>query len=485
MLRKYGCWCSVTLFVMCLGFVSAQDTHYWTHQFGTRSALMSGAVVGGIFDNTMIYYNPGALGYLQNTTLTINANAYHFEKIVIENALGQQADFNSVKIKSLPLVAGGMINLKNRRLKIGYGFLSPVDFSFNGIARLEGKADLLEEVMSPGEEEYVGETSVSSTLKELMVILGGGYKISDNFSIGLSNIVTVRSRNYNRAFSVFVFGNTDEFETMGRDITQNITYYNLRYSAKFGLMYVRGPWRWGLTLTSPSVNLGGEGTTASKATIQNIEIGGREEPVSGVATARQKLETEYKSPFSAALGLNYRGDKFGVGLAAQYFGKVDIYNVLDPKPGSFVRPSDAAPVFTGEFALSAPEGAESVVNFAAGYENYLSERWTLYISGRTDFSYFDEDTNVNGIETSISSWDIYHLTSGFAFRKGGSQISFGVLFSQGIDKSYVQQGNISNLTTDNLIRDTLFITKAKYSSFGFLLGFTYSFLNADQEKEQD
>jgi hypothetical protein len=28
-------------------FAAAQDTHYWTHQFGTRSALLGGAVVGG------------------------------------------------------------------------------------------------------------------------------------------------------------------------------------------------------------------------------------------------------------------------------------------------------------------------------------------------------------------------------------------------------------------------------------------------------
>lgn len=475
------------LFIFCVMTpVNGQDTHYWTHQFGTRSALMSGAVVGGIFDNTMIYYNPAALGFLTNTSITVNANAYRFENIVIENALGQQADFESKKIGSLPLLAGGMINLKNRRLKIGYGFLSPVDFSFKGIARLEGNADVIDNEISPGEEEYVGETSISSNLKELMIILGGGYKISDHFAVGLSNIVTTRIKSYNRSFTAFGFANSPELGLIGRDVTQNVDYLNFRYTLKLGFFYAQGPWRWGLTLTSPSINMGGEGTTASKAFLRNVVVEGREDRLSGIGTGRQKLSTTFKSPFSAALGVNYRGDAFGLGVAVQYYDAVDIYNVLDPKPGTFIRPADLAPALDGQFALATPEGAKSVVNVAVGYEHYLNEKLTLYLSGRTDNSFFDEETNrAGGIETSISSWDLWHVTTGMATRKGGSQFSFGLLFSGGVDDSYVQQGNLSIPSESNLVADTLFITKAKYSSWGFLIGFTYSFLNAEQKEEAD
>ena len=159
---------------------------------------------------------------------------------------------------------------------------------------------------------------------------------------------------------------------------------------------------------------------------------------------------------------------------------------MEPKPGTFVRPAALAPALDGQFALATPEGAKSVVNVALGYEHYLNEKITLYLSGRTDNSFFNEETNrMGGIETSISSWDLFHVTTGMAARKGGSQFSFGLLFSGGTDDSYVQQGNLSTPSESSLIRDTLFITKATYTSWGFLIGFTYSFLNADQKEEEE
>ena len=41
--------------------VSAQDTHYWTQQYGTQGELLLGTVVGSLIDLSAMYYNPGAL----------------------------------------------------------------------------------------------------------------------------------------------------------------------------------------------------------------------------------------------------------------------------------------------------------------------------------------------------------------------------------------------------------------------------------------
>ncbi len=71
--------------------VKAQDTHHWGNQFGTRAALLGGAVLTDTVDNAGVFYNPGNLGYLDTTSLTINANLYGIENIRIENALGQRA----------------------------------------------------------------------------------------------------------------------------------------------------------------------------------------------------------------------------------------------------------------------------------------------------------------------------------------------------------------------------------------------------------
>ena len=46
--------------------VFPQGGHYWTEQYGTRSILMSSAVIGGVEDLGAVYYNPGRLPLPRN-----------------------------------------------------------------------------------------------------------------------------------------------------------------------------------------------------------------------------------------------------------------------------------------------------------------------------------------------------------------------------------------------------------------------------------
>ena len=40
----------------------AQDSHYWSIQYGPVGQLVGGQVIGGVNDLSATYYNPGALG---------------------------------------------------------------------------------------------------------------------------------------------------------------------------------------------------------------------------------------------------------------------------------------------------------------------------------------------------------------------------------------------------------------------------------------
>jgi len=42
--------------------VQAQDSHYWSIQYGPVGQLVGGQVIGGVNDLSATYYNPGALG---------------------------------------------------------------------------------------------------------------------------------------------------------------------------------------------------------------------------------------------------------------------------------------------------------------------------------------------------------------------------------------------------------------------------------------
>ena len=45
---------------------NAQDTHYWTHQYGTRSTLLGGLVIGSVLDLSGTFYNPGGLSLIDD-----------------------------------------------------------------------------------------------------------------------------------------------------------------------------------------------------------------------------------------------------------------------------------------------------------------------------------------------------------------------------------------------------------------------------------
>ncbi|WP_228850388.1 hypothetical protein [Aegicerativicinus sediminis] len=466
---------------LCFIFLSpdsliAQDTHYWSQQFGTRTALLSGAVIGGADDNTMIYYNPAGLANLENSTISVNANAYRIENIKIFNALGDEADFKSSNLGSVPLLASGMINLKNEKWKLGYGFMAPVDFKFKGIARVDGNYNIIEDATSPGSEELVGESGLSSRLNEVLFAVGLGRVINENFSIGLSNLITVRSQDYARNFSTYVFLNDIEETFVGGNLTQNVEYYNIRYALKLGAIYSMKNWSFGATITSPSLNIGGKGTVAANIVAKNIQLSENGSPQSGVATDRQgELKTTFKSPFTFGAGVNYDNGKSYLGLSINYFAGIDGYDIMDIAPNTFVRPADLAPQLTSDQFMSVRSAAKSVMNVAIGYEYRLTDSVSLLASARNDMSYFDKELLGSGIRTTISSWDIFHFTTGVTINRNNSNLSLGLLFSAGTSENYQQTGNLNNPSSSSLLDGVTSITKANYSSLGILFGYTFYF----------
>ncbi|HQH26133.1 MAG TPA: hypothetical protein PLP17_01945 [Oligoflexia bacterium] len=91
----------------------AQDHNYWNNQFGSRSALMGGAVVGGVRDTSAVFYNPGALGFIDNQSLSVSANALRVERSVIENGAGDGRDLDSDTLSVVPLLISGITFLND------------------------------------------------------------------------------------------------------------------------------------------------------------------------------------------------------------------------------------------------------------------------------------------------------------------------------------------------------------------------------------
>ena len=454
----------------------AQDNNYWTQQFGSRTALLSGAVVGGSDDNTMVYYNPGALGFQDNASISVNATAYHIENIRIFNALGQEADFKSNKFASIPLMVGGMLKTKKDRWKIGYAIMTPGDFNFKGIARVDGAYDIAEETESPGKEEVVGESGITTKLSEVILGVGIGRALNERWAVGITQLFTMRSQTYQRNLTTHIFLNDGNETQVSGILSQNVDYYNLRYALKLGLNYRAPSWSWGLTLTSPSLRLMGNGTVASDITAYHVKLNGTDR-TDGVASDRQdKLKTKYKSPFTVATGVNFIMGRSTLGLVVQYYTGIGIYDVMQATPSAFVRPAEMYENLGSDKFLRVKSAALPVFNVALGYEYKLNEKIALLGSIRNDMSYYDHDLyEARGIKTTISNWDIYHFVAGTTINHERSSIDVGLLVSAGKNDAYQQEGYLGNLTENDLLQGSITVTKANYFSVGLLIGYTFNF----------
>ncbi len=132
MMKRYQ-QVTLAVFVSCFSTqVVSQEHHYWSKQFGSRSALMSGAVVGGVRDN------PGALGFLEASTFSASGNGYQLDFVDISNGVGTGEDVESFETNIVPLLISGTVMLGNNTF--GYSILTKNQSSIKMSGRHEKSA---------------------------------------------------------------------------------------------------------------------------------------------------------------------------------------------------------------------------------------------------------------------------------------------------------------------------------------------------------
>ena len=83
---------------------------------------------------------------------------------------------------------------------------------------------------------------------------------------------------------------------------------------------------------------------------------------------------------------------------------------------------------TGDLSVSNDLNAASdaVLNYGLGLEMYINPKFTLYGAFNTDFSAYAKEEETN---SSISRWNLYHVTAGAAFTWDKLEITSGIATS--------------------------------------------------------
>jgi len=390
---------------------AAQDAQFWTQQYGTRSELLSGAVVGSPQDLSTTFYNPGGLAQLETETFLLSANAIEYQRLGLHEPSGQFREIASDRVGTAPSFLTGLLPRSWTPGTLAYSFLTRQKFEL----RVNPWG-----VDPPAEPERAAiNLHVDRHLQEDW----GGLTwagMAGDFGVGISLYGAYRSQ---RARSELISQPLPE-DASGIDLMfiDDYSYWHFRMLAKIGAYWRGEPASLGLTVTTPGLGLFGSGDAAYYRSLVVTDSSGTV-PAIRDAQVESGLGADYKSPASVAGGLRLESGRGALYVTAEWFAPVDRFDVL---------PTTAFPDtgLASTLVARLTEEYDSIVNVAIGGEYSPWETVTLYASALRDAAAVPSDSR---IAHSVSTWDILQFTGGAAFTYAGVDFTVGASFGFGSD----------------------------------------------------
>jgi len=412
----------VVLYTMPVLFAAvaahAQDTNYWTLQYGTRGELLGGTVVGSAVDLSATFYNPGSLALVKDPKTILTANVFGMETIKVSSVPEDTDAPTSRQIGIQPSLFAGIAPVKWWGGRWAYSFLTRQKSDFR-LTQREGLVIALPGETTVDSLSVGGEVLFDQYENEQWGGVTYSRPLSDNFGIGMTLYGAYRSQSRSTRQTVEAIGEGG----YGASLLDwsDLDYSTFRMLAKLGLSADYGKTTLGFAFTTRSLPIFGHGTIL----INRVVIGDAD--LDGIADSRadvtfeRDLDADYRSPFSFAVGGSHRWTDITVHATAEYFMKMDPYTVMETgqpqgSPGVTAHPA------TFQHAL------DEVFNWGVGVEKTFSEKTTAYLSFITDRS---ASHPVEPFDISVSTWDIYHVNGGVAFVLLGTDLTLGGGFAWG------------------------------------------------------
>ena len=471
------------IFVVCFFTqLQAQDTHYWTNQFGARASFLGGAVIAGCDDNSAVFYNPANLAFIKQSTVSLNTSVYKYEDIFIGNGGGTDVDLKSQRISLYQQMVSGLLS-KNpqKKWRLGFNILARQNVNIDMNQRHEQAVEFINN--NDTSEYYIGNLELRNNVGETWGCLGFGYKFSPHFSIGLTSIISYRSQKHTFAYSAKALSGNAVTVGMGFpvDMATNSFYLHTRSNTigalfKLGLHARTGKFKFGLNITAPSITIWGESRVHREDLQTNLPTFSSG-TIDKVRTDDQRtLKTVYKYPLSIGIGVSYTYKKGMLGLSAEYFMAIPEYTMVQAEDSKISIYDSLRTDF-----LSVYNGADQVLNFAIGWEQQILKKIRLHMGFRSDFSYVRTNNRLSkGLLTITSApVDLWHSSIGVSWRRKQSLMSVGLKYTYGhLDKNFRQLINF----TEPLLQAPWFLFGQRNDSaymnlhaVTLMIGYTYYF----------
>jgi len=497
--------------------LNAQDTHYWTTQFGPRGSILGNSIIGSVKDNSSIYYNPGYLALVDTNNISISASIYQYDMLNIKDGAGKGFDLKSNQTQILPSMVSGTYQFKKySKHKFGYTILTKNQTGIKTSSRIDKELNVIAEYNNKGNEEFIGQFGLKTSLNEQW--FGGcySYKINNHISFGVSAFGAYRSQSMEYAYtSKVILPSLSEYSIFITPLVaysdiQSVEMSTIRGIGKIGLALSYSRIDFGLTITTPSLPIYGSTTVQRDELFSNINLEDKNFTeysantnnytqfvlaadsfrfdlnqntftVNGRQTSgTEKIKTAYKSPLSIAAGIVFKSKSLDEYLmpkrklffSFEYFNSIDPYYLIKPEEKGVIRPLNDNYPYTSVDFMGIIESPRSVLNIAIGYEQSISKKINLLASFRTNNSF--NDGYFSDMSISQTFWNLWHFSLGGIYKKKRSDISIGLSYCDGFGQMqpYVV---MTNPTEKNYLQGDDYITNSVFRSISFSLGYNYYF----------
>ncbi len=400
--------------------VFSQSGHYWTQQYGTRSMLLSGSIIGGVEDLGAVYYNPARLGFVENSSFLLSADVYEWSRLQFEKAFDDDINFKKTKFDGVPSLAAGSFKI---------GILPKHNFAYAILSRHRAnlRFNYRDEIVGdviidwPGDEIFEGEVGLNSNVREDWFGGSWSHALNEKVSIGASGFFVVKKSDKGNQTNFRALNNGTDVAIYGFNRNFNFNTYSLiwKIAAAFKLNKVD----LGLTVTTPGIFLKGKSSYNYQFYFSGIEGVTNSEDV--FANSYQNgLNTKIKSPLAIGAGSTFSLNNIKLHLSAEYYNNIPSYTIFKANDHTMQSKPDSV------ISFQLLDEYKSVVNAGIGVEWEVSEKVSAYASMSTDFSAVVNKTtdffeNKSKINNNTLKADFYHFGSGVVLKLKGADITLG------------------------------------------------------------
>lgn len=467
--------------------VIAQDGHYWTQQYGTKSMLLSGSVIGGVDDLGAVYYNPARLSVIKNPAFLLSASVYEYNSLTADNAVGDKQSVSKSEIKGVPTLAAGTFKLKflpnhHFAYAIMNRQLSDLSFSF----RNETNTDVFDTVALPGNEWFNGDIAFKGKGNEQWIGLTWSHAVSKKLSFGVTtNLVTnLQNKGSNIYLRALSTAKVDTPYVATYQYSRNYDYSETGLLWKIGVAGQFGAWSLGLTIKTPMVRLSGSGNYNYEEYYSPMP-GLRRQNEVYTTSSQEGLDAKTKTPWAIGFGATRMIGKNKLHFSTEWYSGIPKYTLMQAQD----HVSQSTPTSTNSFILT--DEAKSVVNAGIGAEIFISQHVSGFASFSTDYSSVTSDITrfvERQPESSNNSWkaDFFNVGGGVVLDFKGIDLTLGVTHTgarQTIPRliSFPEDGSGGGSS----IFDPNATSELRWDRWRFVFSFSFPFLADMAKKMQD